>query len=88
MKWRFWIPCIRSASGPSEGSVLYFFTPPDERGQSEIHYCDFATGKVRKIQTIAARIRCSLALSPDGRTLLYSQVDDAGSDLMHVENFR
>ena len=67
---------------------LYFFTPPDERGQSEIHYYDFATGKASKIQTIAAGIRYGLALSPDGRTLLYSQIDDAGSDLMLVENFR
>ena len=67
---------------------LYFFTPPDERSQSEIHYYDFATGKVKKILTVAAAIFYGLALSPDGRTLLYSQIDDAGSDLMLVENFR
>ena len=66
---------------------LYFFTPPDERGQSELDYWDLATGKTRKIQTMTAGISYGIALSPDGRTLLYSQIDDAGSDLMLVDNF-
>ena len=66
---------------------LYFFTPPDERGQSELDYRDFATGRTVKIQTMTAGVFYSIALSPDGRTLLYSQIDDAGSDLMLVENF-
>lgn len=35
---------------------------------------DFATGKTRA--------------SPDGRTIHYIQMDQAGSDLMLVENFR
>ena len=66
---------------------VYFFTPPDERGQSELQYWDFATGKARKIQTMTAGVFYSIALSPDDRTLLYSQIDDAGSDLMLVDNF-
>ena len=37
---------------------------------------------------MTAGIYYGIALSPDGRTLLYSQIDDAGSDLMLVENFR
>jgi hypothetical protein len=28
-----------------------------------------------------------LAVSPDGRWLLYTQVDQSGSDIMPVENF-
>jgi len=67
---------------------LYFFTPPDERGQSELHYWDFATGKARKIhQATTADVYSAIALSPDGRTLLYSQIDDVGSDLLLVDNF-
>jgi hypothetical protein len=29
-----------------------------------------------------------LAVSPDGRTILYGREMDAGSDLMVIENFR
>jgi hypothetical protein len=29
-----------------------------------------------------------ITVSPDGRTILYTQLDDAGSDLMLVVNFR
>ncbi len=30
----------------------------------------------------------SFEVSADGRTVLYTQLDDTGSDLMLVENFR
>ncbi len=30
----------------------------------------------------------ALTVSPDGQRLLYSQIDQSGSDLMLVENFR
>jgi hypothetical protein len=30
----------------------------------------------------------SLAVSPDGKHLLYTQIDQQGSDLMLMENFR
>jgi hypothetical protein len=33
-------------------------------------------------------ISFGLTISPDGRTLLYEQLDNVGSDLMLVENFR
>jgi Tol biopolymer transport system component len=68
--------------------ALYYFTPPDERGNSELRAYEFADRHSRKILTIAAGIYYGMALSPDGRTLLYSQIDEAGSDLMLVENFR
>ena len=30
----------------------------------------------------------NLTVSPDSRTILYTQLDETGSDLMLVENFR
>ena len=41
-----------------------------------------------KILRIERRLFGKLAVSPDGRTILYSQWDEVGSDLMLVENFR
>lgn len=36
----------------------------------------------------APSIPGTFVVSPDGRTILYSQVDSSGSDLMLVESFR
>ena len=75
-QWAFW----------KEG--IYFFRPADEKGRSDICLYEFATGKTRKVLTIEKPIDYSIEASPDGRTILYTQLDQAGSDLMLVENFR
>ena len=67
---------------------IWFFTNPDEKGQSDLSIHEFATGKIRKILTVERLATCGVCVSPDGRTVLYTQVDEAGSDLMLVENFR
>jgi len=67
---------------------IYFFKPRDEQGFSDICFYEFATGKTRKILTIEGRVGDYIEVSPDGRTILYDQGDQAGSDLMLVENFR
>jgi Tol biopolymer transport system component/predicted Ser/Thr protein kinase len=64
---------------------IYFAMPPDEQGRCDISLRDLTTGKTRKIVTVVGRFA---AVSPDGRTILYEQQDEAGSDLMLVENFR
>jgi Tol biopolymer transport system component len=67
---------------------IYFFTPTDKQGHRDISLHEFATGRARKILTIENPAVWAMAVSPDGRTILYTQVDEAGSDLMLVENFR
>jgi len=67
---------------------VYFFTPPDNKGHSDMRLLEFSTGKIRKILTIERALIQRIAVSPDGRTILYAQLDEAGSDLMLVENFQ
>ena len=67
---------------------IYFFTPPDGQGRSDICLYNFATGKISKTLTIERNVGYRIAVSPDERTILYGQYDQAGSDLMLVENFR
>jgi hypothetical protein len=54
-------------------------------GCSYIGFLNFATGKVR---TVAPLTGAPLSVWPDGHFILYMQFDEAGSDLMLVENFR
>jgi Tol biopolymer transport system component len=67
---------------------IYFFTPPDKAGPSDIRLYEFSTGKVSKILTIERGVDEYIAVSPDSRWILYTHLDDAASDLMLVENYR
>ena len=53
-----------------------------------IEFLDFASGKKTTIHTLAKPVDLGLAVSPDGRYLLFAQNDLSGSDLVLVENFR
>ena len=67
---------------------IYFFRTPDKMGHSDICFYEFATGQTRKVLTIDRPVNSHIAVSPDGKTILYPQTDDSGSVLMLVENFR
>ena len=67
---------------------IYFFAPPDERDRSDICLYEFTTGKTKKILTVEGIVSFYIEASPDGRTILYPHVDQVGSDLMLVEDFR
>ena len=56
-----------------------------------IKFLDFATGKVIEIAAMERPPLTSdggLAASPDGQWLLYTQLDNSGSDIMIVTDFR
>jgi len=57
-------------------------------GQRSLEYLDFSTGKSKAIMPVERRMGLGLSLTPDERYLLFSRVDQGGSDLMLVENFR
>ncbi len=54
-----------------------------------IKFMRFATGRVTDVVPIGTPWEASsLAISPDGRSFLYPQIDLVGDDLVLVENFR
>jgi serine/threonine protein kinase len=67
---------------------IYFFKAADEKGRSDLCLYEFATAKTSKLLTVERTVLYGLTVSPDGGTILYTQLDEAGSDLMLVENFR
>jgi Tol biopolymer transport system component len=70
----------------SEG--IYFIPRADSAGRYSIQFFNFVTKKIRSFPTIERPVGQYLSVSPDGRWILYSQIDQSESDLMLVENFR
>ena len=57
----------------------------------DLMYLHLATRKTAKVFTFAKRVvpgERGIDLSPDGRELLWSQLDSTSSDIALVENFR
>jgi Tol biopolymer transport system component/DNA-binding winged helix-turn-helix (wHTH) protein len=70
-------------------SGIYFYAYKD--GRAEIDFLDLVTSRIRRIYTLdkpPAPWLGGLSVSPDGKWLLYSRIDETASDLMLVENFR
>ncbi|MGA2149918.1 MAG: protein kinase [Bryobacteraceae bacterium] len=65
-----------------------YFTPHGGRDNtSTVEFFNFATGATTQIVKVTKPLDLGLGVSPDGRTLLYSQVDQTGSNIMLIENF-
>ncbi len=79
--WRYWVVVEHG---------IYFATA--ERPQQPlIEFFNFATGQVTTVAVLEKgldRGMVGLAVSPDGRRLIWSQVDQDSSDIMLLENFR
>jgi Tol biopolymer transport system component len=68
---------------------VYFVQGPSHNTDNRIQYRDFRTGGTSHVYTIeGSPIYAWLSLSPDGRSILYDQFEQASSDIMLVENFR
>ena len=85
------IPTLRSDGydwWPVE-SGIYFYQNTGIK--TELDFLDLRTSRIRRIYTFdkpPAPWHGGLSVSPDGKWLLYSRIDEAASDLMLVENFR
>ncbi|MDH4179997.1 MAG: DUF5050 domain-containing protein, partial [Armatimonadota bacterium] len=65
-----------------------YFIPVPVSGVTSVQFFDVTSGKSTSIAKIDRPLSLYLTVSPDGRTILYSQQDETGSDLMLVENFK
>jgi len=71
---------------------IYYVNLDSPRNHT-IDFFDFFTKEVTRVAALTEEIRLetsdpALSVSPDGRLILYSQLDRAESDIMLVENFR
>jgi Tol biopolymer transport system component len=68
-----------------------YFVNVEVKLHPTIEFFSFATGRVRQIAAMEKEAVLGgpgFAISPDGRWILYTQVDQSGSDIILVENFR
>jgi hypothetical protein len=78
--WRFWTVVDKG---------IYFATA-NVLSHPVIEFFSFESRKVTPVATLdkpISRSDSGLAISPDRRWLLFSQMDQSGSDIMLVENF-
>jgi Tol biopolymer transport system component len=66
---------------------IYFF-PRTQTGAPELQFFSFRARATKPILTISNRLATGMTVSPDAKSLLYTQTDQIGSDLMIVEKFR
>ena len=72
---------------------IYFMQAPDEHepdGAYSIRFLNLADGRVEIIARLprnTVQLTQGLDVSPDGQSILYTQVDDISSDLMLIEGF-
>jgi Tol biopolymer transport system component/DNA-binding winged helix-turn-helix (wHTH) protein len=67
-----------------------YFIDPDAKDGVVVEFFDFATHKERRVAElgIVNILPVCVAVSPDRRQILYTQVDQIGADIILVENFR
>ena len=77
----------------ADGSGIYFLTIADYKdvtSRLEIDFFDLNTRKVRTVHVPDGKgwtYMGGLSVSPDGKWLLFAQLDERSSDLMMVENW-
>ena len=62
-----------------------YFVPKD--APHSLHYYDFSTRKTRPILTVEKDLSDGLSVSPDGRWVIYAQIDQLNSDIMLIDHF-
>lgn len=67
---------------------VYFVKARPGGATAEVLYLDLATNAISEVLAIDRPPDLGLSISPDGKSLLFAQLDYSGQDLMLVEGFR
>lgn len=67
---------------------LFFIPEEFDHGRSRLEFLELATGSRRVLHLIPVPVMWGVTASPDGRSVLYTRLDHAGSDLKIIEDFR
>jgi dipeptidyl aminopeptidase/acylaminoacyl peptidase len=67
---------------------IFFIPKREPTAGASIQFLSFAAGTIKEVASILKPVFVGLTISPNGQSLLYTQIDQEGSDLMLVENFR
>ncbi len=81
------LPDVYRVNYAVTGQGIYFTPHIGRDYRSSVEFLNFVTGKVTEIVKTKP-LDLGLGVSPDGRTLLYSQIDQTSSNIMLLENFR
>jgi Tol biopolymer transport system component len=79
--WGYWAPAKNG---------VYFVNQPDPGSLPGLYFYETATRKRTQLASLekpAAVGDSGLALSPDGRYILYAQMDQSGSDILLMNNY-
>jgi hypothetical protein len=81
------VPIEFGAAWTLSASGVYFINSEPRPG---IDFLDFKSGRITHVVDLPGRPApwAPLTISPDGRRLLYTQIDSIASDIMLVDKFR
>jgi Tol biopolymer transport system component/predicted Ser/Thr protein kinase len=84
------VDCVQSVSLESGPDGLYYAGCTPDRSEAAIYRLDAASGRPRLLGRLPAAnsVIAGLAVSPDGRTILFASQLPRSADLMLIENFR
>jgi Tol biopolymer transport system component len=79
------MPAIEDANQWTLVSGGIYFVPSDK--PKSLLFYDFSTKKTRQVFSIEKNFASGLSISPDGRYILFSQIDEENSNIMLVDHF-
>ena len=67
---------------------IYYPVPPHSGGLRFIRFHNFSTGQSRPVAVASHPFSLGMSVSPDGRYILFDQIEQSASDLMLVPDFQ